>query len=410
MSKILNISCIEYNSQGMCTLFLQEGTFEFISDAETIYYILSEAKTFFKDHPGGVMTIDLEKEVPTSFIDRDGISITLENQEVKEVSVEDKPIEVDNIKGLTKYLDNAITNNSKGLFNLIKRLADMDRRNSIQDLITFLANSELPITEEGNILGYKILKQEKDAKDFVDFHTGMVHQQPGDRVWMNPDHVTFDKTQHCSEGLHVCSLGYLNGFYSHGNSVICLVRVHPEDIVSIPNDCDYKVRTSGYDILDIINTDETEILLTASNKNTPYSENQVPKFIEQLKKAINEEYPEPKRDIFLRVPKVQNSEDIVTTEIEPAPEPEKKSTKKKTKVKEVLVQDNRIQKVKKDKIDKLAAEINIISLVPKINDKSITKDEAQQLWDYKQNHNVSWKDLGIDDKQRKKLGRIIGKY
>lgn len=404
---ILRIKAIQYNPDRSCTVFMEDNTYKFIKDLNTVSFILKQAGTFFQDEPEGIMELDLDAKDNARFFNKDNIRINLnESEEVSGIQVDDKKLNVAGISALTKYLEHTIHTNNNGLFNFIKRIIDIDRRNSVEDILKFMANSELPITESGDLLGYKIL--EKASQGYVDKHTHLVHQQIGDKVWMNPEQVTFNKDMDCACGLHIASLKYLR-MYWDSRSVLCLVQIKPEDIVSVPKSCDTKVRVSEYHILDVIKPNEAEDLIY---ENEDYDESKYPDFMAKLNKAIHGEYPEPVREVFIRKPTAKFKEDVQTTVL--TPEPVKETIPKKSKAAPKKVTVKTVVKPKKTvsvkRVDDIAAKLNISLLVPKIADKTITVKEAQAIWDYKKANNISWKDLGIDDKLRKKLGRIAGIY
>lgn len=404
---ILRIKAIQYNPDRSCTIFMEDNTYKFIKDLDTVSFILKQAGTFFQDEPEGIMELDLDAKDNAKFFNKDNIRISINaSDEVSGVQVDGKKLNTAGISALTKYLEHTIHTNNNGLFNFIKRIVDMDRRNSVEDILKFMANSELPITESGDLLGYKIL--EKTAKGYIDKHTHLVHQNIGDKVWMNPDQVTFDKNMDCACGLHIASLKYLHTYWG-SDSVLCLVQIRPEDIVSVPKSCDTKVRVSEYHILDVIKSNEAADLIYETED---YDENKYPDFMAKLNKAIQGLYPEPVREVFIRKPTAQSKEDIQTTVLTSKPVKEIKPEKYKPAPKRVTVKT--VVKTKKTvsakRVDDETAKLNISLLVPKIADKTITVKEAQAIWDYRKANNISWKDLGIDDKLRKKLGRIIGIY
>lgn len=404
---ILRIKAIQYNPDRSCTVFMEDNTYKFIRDLDTVSFILRQAGTFFQDEPEGIMELDLDAKDNAKFFNKDNVRINLNSsEEVSSVQVDDKKLNVAGISTLTKYLEHTIRTNNNGLFNFIKRIIDIDRRNSVEDILKFMANSELPITESGDLLGYKIL--EKTSKGYVDKHTHLVHQQIGDKVWMNPEQVTFNKDMDCACGLHIASLKYLRTYWG-ADSVLCLVQIKPEDIVSVPRSCDTKVRVSEYHILDVIKPSEADNLIYETED---YDESKYPDFMAKLNKAIQGDYPEPVREVFIRKPTAQSKDDVQTTVLTSEPVKETKPEKPKAAPTKVTVKT--IIKPKKNvsaaKVDSEAAKLNISLLVPKIADKTITVKEAQAIWDYRKANNISWKDLGIDDKLRKKLGRIAGIY
>lgn len=142
--------------------------------------------------------------------------------------------------------------NTKGLKLFIKRLnaVNEERNFSAQSCMEFVANNDLPITPEGNILGYKWLN--RLGKEWVDCHTGSIKQSAGTIVEMDIEAVDPDRAQDCSYGLHVASRKYVSRFYGDG---IGIVLVRPEDIISVPESDTAKVRCCRYKLLSVVDKD-----------------------------------------------------------------------------------------------------------------------------------------------------------
>lgn len=145
--------------------------------------------------------------------------------------------------------------NTKGLKLFIKRLnaVNKERHFSAQSCIDFVANNDLPITPEGNILGYKWL--DKSNGEWVDCHTGKIMQAAGTIVEMDIKAVDPDRAQDCSYGLHVASRKYVSRFYGDG---VGIVLVRPEDIISVPESDTAKVRCCRYKLLFVYDKDSKE--------------------------------------------------------------------------------------------------------------------------------------------------------
>jgi hypothetical protein len=63
--------------------------------------------------------------------------------------------------------------------------------------------------------------------------------------------VCDDHTQGCSSGLHVGTFEYAADWAGYAGKVL-LVRFSPEDIVSVPSDCNFsKLRVSSYKVVGI---------------------------------------------------------------------------------------------------------------------------------------------------------------
>ncbi len=129
------------------------------------------------------------------------------------------------------------------MFAFVENLYQNPSRRSVQQLYGFLEATDLPITEDGHFLAYKMVRQ-----NYTDCHTGTfdnsvgaVPEMPRNEVDENPDNT-------CSSGLHFCSQKYL-GYLRHSGPRTMIVKVNPADVVSIPTDynnakgraCKYKI-------------------------------------------------------------------------------------------------------------------------------------------------------------------------
>lgn len=119
-----------------------------------------------------------------------------------------------------------------------------------EELYEWLEKSDLPITEDGHFIAYKVVRD-----DYTDVYTGKFDNSPGQVVQLAGRHlVNPDRTQHCSYGLHFCSKDYLPSFgYDSSGRRVVLVKINPADVVSIPDDYNYtKGRTWRYEVLEEI--------------------------------------------------------------------------------------------------------------------------------------------------------------
>jgi hypothetical protein len=143
----------------------------------------------------------------------------------------------------------AKTDNPEGLNNFIARLSAVidSRKHSVQDCLTFVQKNDLPFTNAGDILAYKVLRRLNDGR-FADKHTGKVFQKVGSKVFMAHSLVDLNRNASCSNGLHIARKKYIRGFF-HGNDVIVLCVIRPEDILAVPHGEPDKVRVCGYQII-----------------------------------------------------------------------------------------------------------------------------------------------------------------
>jgi hypothetical protein len=137
-----------------------------------------------------------------------------------QVQYEGEEVTIPKVEKLQKHAQRANAEKSPAVRNFLRRMAPVakNRLHSAEDLMDFIERSDLPLTQDGMIIGYKKVNKNEDGK-FVDVHSGKVAQQVGSRVWMDVEMVDPSRTNSCSNGLHVANLGYLSGFwrkpYSH---------------------------------------------------------------------------------------------------------------------------------------------------------------------------------------------------
>lgn len=170
-------------------------------------------------------------------------------------------------QGKVEIVGNEVLYNGKPLHNtLVNRMLDMMQEgydiqpmilflenlmlnpshSSVNELYDFMEKTGVCISDDGYIIGYKCVRP-----DFKDKYSGTIDNSPGQVVKMDRNQVSDNRNKHCSTGLHFGGWSYsgVNGtFYSSGDKVI-LVRVHPKDVVSVPNDLNEKCRCCEYTVL-----------------------------------------------------------------------------------------------------------------------------------------------------------------
>ena len=156
--------------------------------------------------------------------------------------------------------------NMKEPFNIfIKKLdnnVDLFIRQQLLKFIEYLNRSnksKLTLSKDGNLLLYKAVNKVNN-KIFKPFHKGIggyvngefskeLHQKIGDIVTMKRNDVESNPEKPCSQGLHCGTWEYAK-YFGNEYSVILLCEVNPEDVVSVPYDCDsQKIRCSKYKII-----------------------------------------------------------------------------------------------------------------------------------------------------------------
>ncbi len=130
------------------------------------------------------------------------------------------------------------------MINFLSNLYDNPRKSAIDELYLFIEACELPITEDGHFIAYKIVRD-----DYKDIYSGTIDNSVGAIPFMPRALVDDDRNKTCSSGLHFCSRSYLR-YYGSGGSRCMLVKVNPANVVSIPSDYDNaKGRAWTYEVI-----------------------------------------------------------------------------------------------------------------------------------------------------------------
>jgi len=151
-----------------------------------------------------------------------------------------------------------------GLLKFLENLMDNPSANSVQELYSFLANKNLPITDDGCFLAYKTVVRYYGEPfvdvngltvsdgDNVDKFSSKVRNNVGDSPEMTRNKVDDNCERHCSYGYHVGALSYAGpgGWYNSSSDIVVIVKVNPRDAVSVPRDHDFtKLRVCRYEVV-----------------------------------------------------------------------------------------------------------------------------------------------------------------
>jgi hypothetical protein len=127
------------------------------------------------------------------------------------------------------------------VLNFLYRLMENPNDHSIVELMDFLRNKQLPITENGYFLGFKGV-----ANDYFDKHSHTIDNSVGQKPRVSFKEVDHNRDQQCSYGLHVGDITYASGWGPR----LMLVKVDPADVVTVPTDHNFrKLRCVGYEVL-----------------------------------------------------------------------------------------------------------------------------------------------------------------
>ena len=116
---------------------------------------------------------------------------------------------------------------------------------SVQQLYSWIKTTNLTLTEDGHFIAYKGIRE-----DWTDCHTGKMLNTIGTVVNMKRNQVDEDPGSSCSRGLHVATYDYAHNHYGGGANRVVAVKVHPRDVVAVPNGEFEKMRTCEYLVLE----------------------------------------------------------------------------------------------------------------------------------------------------------------
>lgn len=117
------------------------------------------------------------------------------------------------------------------MVNFITNLYMNPSSTAVNELFLFLESTQLPITDDGHFIAYKIV-----GDNYKDLYSGNFDNSVGQTPSMPRNQVDDNRSNTCSRGLHFCSRGYLPHYGKSKGSRCIIVKINPADVVSIPND------------------------------------------------------------------------------------------------------------------------------------------------------------------------------
>lgn len=333
------------------------------------------------------------------------------------------------VEKLKPQFDRAVKSAStKGMKAFMQRVAAVadQRRHSIDDLLKFLERGDLPIADDGTIVIYKVLRRKTDDRQvYVDCHTRKVPQKVGSYVCMDPSLVDPNRSNECSNGLHVARRAYVGGF---SGDVVVLAKVRPEDVIAVPNYDANKMRVCGYHILFELSDDAFSKL----KANRPFTDNEDAQLL--LGQALAGDHPPPIEEVRITqhmgngvqitslIPvmkkRASGNAPVITAD-------KKLSQKAEMEIKPVEalpeVSSNTLNAPKVDPkavvkaLNKVKAEVESRSMKAKrlynefVATKSVNKKRqiAQALWDHKRSVKLGWVALGLSEQIGDELKRAL---
>lgn len=220
---------------GNLTVILKNKAHQVIPDHTNYKLILEALPTATEDEL--LELVDIEKAV-ASFSDG---QVSIVNGKVM---FEGEEVHGSISKRIIEFMSKGLP--FEPLVKFLENLMENPSMQSQQELYDFLEHENLPITEDGCFLAYKAV-----SKDFKDKWKGTFDNSVGQVCEMRRAKVDDNRSQGCSAGLHAGALNYVANYGSvdAGDNIV-IVKINPEDVVSVPSDCNCeKLRTCKYEVV-----------------------------------------------------------------------------------------------------------------------------------------------------------------
>lgn len=152
------------------------------------------------------------------------------------------------------------TGTEPGFIRFCERLALVakERKHTQQELLAFMQKNDLPIARDGTVIGFKSLTR-RDGH-YVDNHSHSWQQDVGTLVQMAVEMVDDNRRVLCSNGFHIARRAYLRGYGNGSYNDIFLVKIAPEDVISVPYGEQDKMRVASYHIVAKLSDNEKRLL------------------------------------------------------------------------------------------------------------------------------------------------------
>ena len=146
-------------------------------------------------------------------------------------------------KKLIDLVSEGATNIDRWL-RFIEKLHDNPSYHCRQQAYNFIAHSGMPMTENGNLIGYKGV-----ADNYKDKYSGKFDNSVGQVLSMPRSNVDDNPNHGCSAGFHVGSHDYADSWAGNDGRLM-IVEYNPADIVSVPDEHGFgKLRVCKYTVI-----------------------------------------------------------------------------------------------------------------------------------------------------------------
>ena len=165
-------------------------------------------------------------------------------------------VSVSDASALQQHIERALVGEgAKGFANFLKKFSEIKRQHTADELLHFLKQADMPFSDDGSILAYKMLVQKGES--MVDGHSNLVKQKLGSLVFMPESKVDDNRRVACSTGLHIAARRYMGSMWGGSDRRICIVKIQPKDVIAVPYG-ESKMRVSAYHIIKKLSNEEGE--------------------------------------------------------------------------------------------------------------------------------------------------------
>lgn len=142
------------------------------------------------------------------------------------------------------------TTNFEHLKPFILAVADNPFITDKKELAKYLLNGDYEITEDGYLLAYKSVNT-----DYTSHYDNKTMHKVGDVVEVKD--YDSNSMNLCSQGLHFATKSYITGMYAGKKGRIIMVKIHPSDIIAIPQEANNtKGRCRKYEVVEDFRLDK----------------------------------------------------------------------------------------------------------------------------------------------------------
>ena len=207
-----------------------------------ITFVDGKATTFTKDNPFFAKVVDLYKakkwDKIREYFDLKNYVFKFTQGRVKVgdnvVLFDDKEIHNEVGNRIIQFLKESV--DIAPLCKFLENLMSNPEEHVKEDLFLFLENNQLPVTEDGGFIAYKLVKDDYSPY----YHSGEERYKVGSEVTFPREKCYNGRTECGGQGLYFGRKEYWNGSFDDegrytGSGKMLIVKIMPQDVTSVPS-------------------------------------------------------------------------------------------------------------------------------------------------------------------------------